>query len=151
MKIITETYGLTDMVTITCPRCQRQWPAPADGEAGDGFSTCPRCKASVEVPYESGFRPGTPAPRITVLRGMPADESAALIIDRYGMRIDNGWMEDGEYRSLYGRAFLNGATVKHLAELLIGLWQCDECHEWSRGGNACGHCETACTAPISGG
>lgn len=77
-----------------------------------------------------------------MLEGQPDDESAVLIIDRYGLRIQHGVVYEGEiYINQYGHAaYLTGPAVTDLRRHLDGLWQCDKCNRWMRGAGICALC-----------
>lgn len=79
-----------------------------------------------------------------LLKGQPPEEPAALIIDRYGLRVV--WVlldEDGNIREnvRFSAAYLAGEAAIDLRHHLDGLWQCPECGYWMRGAGICCLCQ----------
>ena len=75
-----------------------------------------------------------------VLKGQPEREAAALIIDRYGLRIAPIVVyEDGDFHEEMhvSAAYLTGPAVVDLRKHLEGLWQCPRCGHWMRGAGIC--------------
>ena len=65
---------------------------------------------------------------------------AALVIDRYGLRvIPAAEDEDGNIREdpYAHAAYLTGPAVVDLRKHLNDLWQCPECDHWMRGAGVC--------------
>ena len=75
-----------------------------------------------------------------MLKGQPDKEGAALVVNRYGLRVVTAYEdEDGEiHEGLRGSAaYLTGPAVVDLRKHLEGLWQCPTCGYWMRGAGVC--------------
>ena len=75
-----------------------------------------------------------------MLKGQPANEGAILIIDRYGLRVRAGSVDEaGEiWEDPHAHAaYLTGEAVIDLRRHLDGLWQCPVCDHWMHGAGIC--------------
>jgi len=88
----------------------------------------------------------TPVEGRWMLKGQTGNEGeAALIIDRYGLRIVPAHIceDDGEIREdTYVKCvYLTGEAVADLRRHLRDLWQCRACGYWMRGAGICALCQ----------